>query len=79
MYSLTTQVAPYVHCRYPCSRMFILDEIYYCIKCAKPLCRFCLTEEIESFYCRSCFQVLELGGDDFPEQVLEVLFVSYLL
>ena len=39
--------------------MFILDEMYYCIKCAKPLCRFCLTEEIESFYCRSCFQVYQ--------------------
>ncbi len=33
--------------------------MYYCIKCAKPLCRFCLNEEIDSYYCRSCFTVYQ--------------------
>ena len=46
-----------MHVQCSCTRAFILDEMYYCIKCAKGLCRFCLTEEIESFYCRSCFMV----------------------
>lgn len=55
MQSLTTNLAPWVQCQCPCSRTYILDEMYYCIKCTKPVCRFCLTEEIESFYCRACF------------------------
>ncbi len=59
MYSLTSTASPYVLCQCPCSRTFILDEMYYCIKCAKALCRFCLNEEIDSYYCRSCFTVYQ--------------------
>ena len=50
-------MAPWIQCQCPCSRSFTLEEMYYCIKCAKPLCRFCLTEEVDSFYCRQCFLV----------------------
>eukprot|EP00347_Sterkiella_histriomuscorum_P019879 403339962 len=34
--------------------MFIEEEMYFCLKCNKGQCRFCLHEEMESFYCRSC-------------------------
>ncbi len=61
MYSLTSYNGPFVHCQCACSRSFILDEMYYCIKCAKSLCRFCLTEEIDSFYCRSCFMTYQVS------------------
>lgn len=61
MFSLTSNTAPWVQCQCPCTRTYILDEMYYCIKCAKPLCRYCLTEEIDSFYCRSCFMVYSTG------------------
>ena len=54
MYSLTSQASPYVHMGCGCSRTFIIDELYYCVKCAKPLCRFCLSEEIDSFFCSAC-------------------------
>lgn len=37
-----------------CSRRFILDEMYLCNKCQKPLCRFCLSEEVDSFFCNHC-------------------------
>lgn len=32
MYSLTTNEAPFVHYQCGCSRMFIIEEMYYCLK-----------------------------------------------
>lgn len=59
MYQLTSHHAPFVHYQCVCSRTFIHDELYYCIKCAKVLCRFCLNEEIDCFYCRSCLTLYQ--------------------
>lgn len=35
--------------------------MYLCIKCAKGLCRFCLEEEIDYFYCKLCHDVQQTG------------------
>ena len=58
MYRLTEYRAPYVHYMCECGRQFIEEEMYICIKCMKGLCRFCLEEEIEYFYCKFCNDVL---------------------
>ena len=58
MYRLTEFRAPYVHYKCECGRQFIEEEMYICIKCQKGLCRFCLEEEIEYFYCKFCNDVL---------------------
>ena len=58
MYRLTEFRAPYVHYKCGCGRQFIEEEMYACLKCQKGLCRFCLQEEIEYFYCKYCNDVL---------------------
>mmetsp|Transcript_29160 Transcript_29160/g.41036 ORF Transcript_29160/g.41036 Transcript_29160/m.41036 type:complete len:514 (+) Transcript_29160:1220-2761(+) len=38
-----------------CSRLFdISEELYYCQGCQKMRCSFCVTQEIDSFYCPNC-------------------------
>ena len=59
MYSLTSNLAPSVHCLCSCTRNYILDEMYYCTKCQKPLCRYCLAEEIDYFYCRMTLSIYQ--------------------
>eukprot|EP01113_Clastostelium_recurvatum_P041447 TRINITY_DN6584_c0_g1_i2.p1 TRINITY_DN6584_c0_g1~~TRINITY_DN6584_c0_g1_i2.p1 ORF type:complete len:427 (-),score=68.75 TRINITY_DN6584_c0_g1_i2:7-1287(-) len=44
--------------RCECSRSFPMDELYYCYNCQKLECRFCITEEIDSYYCPNCLDIL---------------------
>lgn len=47
--------------------------MYLCIKCQKGLCRFCLEEDIECFYCKFCndqLQVTEAQSQKFKCQRL---------
>ena len=60
MYKLTEWRSPYVHYGCGCGREFILEEMYTCIKCEKGLCRFCLEEEIDYFFCKFCQDVLSV-------------------
>jgi dynactin-4 len=61
MYRLTEFKAPYVHYKCECGRQFIEEEMYLCVKCTKGVCRFCLEEEIEYFYCKFCNDVLSVA------------------
>ena len=57
VYSLTNEVAPFVHYICPCSRKFIIEEMYFCLKCNKAQCKFCLQDEMSSFFCKNCLDV----------------------
>ena len=61
MFRLTEFRAPYVHYRCKCDRQFILEEMYACLKCSKSLCRFCMEEDIDYFYCKNCNDVLSVS------------------
>eukprot|EP01116_Phalansterium_solitarium_P001291 TRINITY_DN11087_c0_g1_i1.p1 TRINITY_DN11087_c0_g1~~TRINITY_DN11087_c0_g1_i1.p1 ORF type:complete len:427 (-),score=107.36 TRINITY_DN11087_c0_g1_i1:222-1502(-) len=39
-----------------CNRFFPLDHEYYCIDCQKLNCTFCVTREIDWYYCPSCLE-----------------------
>lgn len=39
-----------------CDKQFTLPELYYCNGCQKITCPFCITEEIDSYYCPNCLE-----------------------
>eukprot|EP00743_Colponemidia_sp_Colp-15_P006239 GILK01006711.1.p1 GENE.GILK01006711.1~~GILK01006711.1.p1 ORF type:complete len:469 (+),score=68.02 GILK01006711.1:122-1408(+) len=39
-----------------CQKRFPLSELYFCEQCSKVLCRLCLAEEIDSYYCPHCLE-----------------------
>lgn len=46
--------SPYVHYKCSCSRQYIYEEMYICVKCGKSRCRYCLDEEVDYFFCKFC-------------------------
>jgi len=39
-----------------CGRSFPLETLYYCQSCQKITCKFCVTQEIDSYYCPNCLE-----------------------
>jgi len=39
-----------------CERFFIIDQLYYCHSCQSTTCKFCTTQEIDSYYCPNCLE-----------------------
>ncbi|KAM9985459.1 hypothetical protein ACTFIZ_009002 [Dictyostelium cf. discoideum] len=39
-----------------CGKAYHVSELYYCSGCLKTNCKFCITEEIDCFYCPNCLE-----------------------
>ncbi|EGC38309.1 hypothetical protein DICPUDRAFT_28946 [Dictyostelium purpureum] len=39
-----------------CGKSYHLTELYYCISCLKTNCKFCITEDIDCYYCPNCLE-----------------------
>ncbi|KAK5583862.1 hypothetical protein RB653_005465 [Dictyostelium firmibasis] len=39
-----------------CGKSYHVSELYYCSGCLKTNCKFCITEEIDCFYCPNCLE-----------------------
>eukprot|EP00696_Hemimastix_kukwesjijk_P005655 gnl/Hemi2/17116_TR5695_c0_g1_i1.p1 gnl/Hemi2/17116_TR5695_c0_g1~~gnl/Hemi2/17116_TR5695_c0_g1_i1.p1 ORF type:complete len:478 (-),score=115.77 gnl/Hemi2/17116_TR5695_c0_g1_i1:86-1519(-) len=39
-----------------CGRRFDLQNLYFCVDCNKPTCSFCVSEEIDSWFCPTCLE-----------------------
>ncbi|KAN0052725.1 hypothetical protein ACTA71_006829 [Dictyostelium dimigraforme] len=39
-----------------CGKAYHITELYYCSGCLKTNCKFCITEEIDCFYCPNCLE-----------------------
>jgi len=47
-----------IHYSCHCDKLFTLAELYYCNGCQKNTCKYCITEEIDSYYCPNCLENL---------------------
>lgn len=56
MWSATSYNPPYIHFECGCGRKFSLEDLYFCFTCTKIVCKYCMTEEIDSFFCRNCME-----------------------
>eukprot|EP01114_Cavostelium_apophysatum_P023246 TRINITY_DN8700_c0_g1_i1.p1 TRINITY_DN8700_c0_g1~~TRINITY_DN8700_c0_g1_i1.p1 ORF type:complete len:449 (+),score=92.49 TRINITY_DN8700_c0_g1_i1:71-1417(+) len=45
-----------IHYSCSCKRFFLLDRLYYCQGCQTTACKFCVTQEIDSYYCPNCLE-----------------------
>eukprot|EP01102_Stenamoeba_stenopodia_P011410 TRINITY_DN3500_c0_g1_i3.p1 TRINITY_DN3500_c0_g1~~TRINITY_DN3500_c0_g1_i3.p1 ORF type:complete len:455 (-),score=93.42 TRINITY_DN3500_c0_g1_i3:81-1385(-) len=50
------QVCEVVTYKCSCQRWFPLSHLYFCTSCQKLLCKFCVLEEIDSYYCILCLE-----------------------
>lgn len=41
-----------------CGRYFPIQDLYYCQHCQKISCSFCVTQEIESYFCPNCLELM---------------------
>ena len=39
-----------------CGRFYPIENLYYCHPCQKLACTFCITQEIDSYYCPNCLE-----------------------
>ena len=56
MFRFGTGLPPWVRFSCKCGKEFPLEELYMCFQCQAILCRPCTSEEIESYYCRTCLE-----------------------
>lgn len=56
MIRATTWDTPYVHLECACGKEWGIEDLYYCYQCSKVVCPYCVNEEIDSFYCRTCME-----------------------
>jgi dynactin 4 len=56
MLRATSWEVPYVHIECGCEKEWGIEDLYYCYQCSKVLCPYCVNEEIDSFYCRTCME-----------------------
>lgn len=67
-----------------CEKLFTLPELYYCNGCQKNACKFCVTEEIDSYYCPNCLENLAsaealLNQNRYNNDKLEIQFFFFLI
>ncbi|CAG9312451.1 Dctn4 [Blepharisma stoltei] len=56
MWRATSWNPPYIHLQCGCGKEWGLEDMFFCFPCSKALCPYCVTEEIDSFYCRNCME-----------------------
>jgi len=56
MWRATSWEGVYTHYLCGCGKEWGIEDMYFCFQCTKPLCVYCVTEEIDSFYCRNCME-----------------------
>lgn len=56
MMRATSWKVPYIHVKCSCDKAWGIEDLYYCYTCSKILCVYCISEEIDSFFCRACME-----------------------